>query len=355
MASLADYAPAQTGEPHGPSPRIAALLTLLAPGLGHIYIGQARRGITLFALVLVADILLMFSLMGVLARFWMLAISVALLFGLWIFIVIDATVQAARMHDSPRHSYNKWPIYAGAFLVACLLTAIPCIYGAKASSLGHLGVFRAASGSMEPTLHHGEYFLADATYYHNHQPSRGDVAVYVHPKQAGLHYIKRIVAVEGDRVAVKDGRAVVNGMVVVEPYGQHGGDQSGGRTRFRARRQPRQQRGQSRHGGARPGAGQQSDRPCHRRCVLTPPDPHGPLDRNAEQLLAHFSGALIERRQVTRGLDPRVHLLRKKSFAKKMDCRVKPGNDGSDVYRTNSRIALSRPSSVSGYIRPPMS
>jgi hypothetical protein len=75
---------------------------------------------------------------------------------------------------------------------------------------------------------------------------------------------------------------------------------------------------------------------------------------------------MIERRQVTRGqkrvedarrraYDPRVHLLRKKSFAKKMDCRVKPGNDGSDVYRTNSRIALSRPSSVSGYIRPPMS
>src|SRR6266511_1213929 len=31
---------------------------------------------------------------------------------------------------------------------------------------------------------------------------------------------------------------------------------------------------------------------------------------------------------VTRGLDPRVHLLRKKHFAKTMDCRVKPGNDG---------------------------
>ena len=73
MASLADYAPTEAGEPHGPSPRIAALLTLLAPGLGHIYIGQARRGITLFVLVLVADILLMFALMGVLARFWMLA------------------------------------------------------------------------------------------------------------------------------------------------------------------------------------------------------------------------------------------------------------------------------------------
>jgi hypothetical protein len=28
-----------------------------------------------------------------------------------------------------------------------------------------------------------------------------------------------------------------------------------------------------------------------------------------------------------RGLDPRMNLLCKKLFAKKMDCRVKPGND----------------------------
>ena len=54
--------------------------------------------------------------------------------------------------------------------------------------------------------------------YRSRQPSRGEVAVYVHPKQAGLHYIKRIVAVEGDRIAVKGGRAIVNGMAVEEPY-----------------------------------------------------------------------------------------------------------------------------------------
>jgi hypothetical protein len=30
---------------------------------------------------------------------------------------------------------------------------------------------------------------------------------------------------------------------------------------------------------------------------------------------------------VTRGLDPRVHPLRKDFFPKRMDCRVKPGND----------------------------
>ena len=32
---------------------------------------------------------------------------------------------------------------------------------------------------------------------------------------------------------------------------------------------------------------------------------------------------------VTRGLDPRVHLSSQEAFiAKRMDCRVKPGNDG---------------------------
>jgi hypothetical protein len=29
-----------------------------------------------------------------------------------------------------------------------------------------------------------------------------------------------------------------------------------------------------------------------------------------------------------RGLDPRIHLLRKKLSRKWIDCRVKPGNDG---------------------------
>jgi hypothetical protein len=33
---------------------------------------------------------------------------------------------------------------------------------------------------------------------------------------------------------------------------------------------------------------------------------------------------------VTRGLDPRVHLLRKKLFTKAMDRRVKPGDDDTD-------------------------
>jgi signal peptidase I len=221
MTSLADCAPAEANEGkqrRGPSPWVTALLTVLTPGLGHIYLGQARRGITLFVLVMIADTLLMFAMMGVLARFWMFAVSLGLLLGLWLYIMVDAIGRAYRMRDYPHEGYNRWTTYAGAFVVACIIFAAPCVYAVHANASGQLLVLNAVTPSMEPTLRVGEYFLADATYYRSRAPSRGDVAVYLHPKQTHLYYIKRIVAVEGDRIAIKGGRAVVNGMMVEEPY-----------------------------------------------------------------------------------------------------------------------------------------
>jgi signal peptidase I len=221
MTSLADCAPAEANERQqrrGPSPWITALLTVLTPGLGHIYLGQARRGITLFVLVMIADTLLMFAMMGVLARFWMFAVSLGLLLGLWLYIMVDAIGRAYRMRDYPHEGYNRWTTYAGAFVLACVIFAAPCVYAVHANASGQLLVLNAVTPSMEPTLRVGEYFLADATYYRSRAPSRGDVAVYLHPKQTHLYYIKRIVAVEGDRIAIKGGRAVVNGMMVEEPY-----------------------------------------------------------------------------------------------------------------------------------------
>jgi signal peptidase I len=217
MTSLAGYAVSPIEAP-SPSPRIAALLTMLTPGLGHIYIGQARRGILLFTLVILADILVVFTLMGVLARFWMFATSLALLLSLWVFIIIDAAKRAQQMRDHPRRSYNNWQTYAAAFVIAVVIAALPFLYAAHAQSSGQLGYFPALAPSMEPTVRAGEFVFADATYYRSHQPARGDVVVYVHPKQAGLHPIKRIAAVEGDRIAIKDGRAIVNGMPLEEPY-----------------------------------------------------------------------------------------------------------------------------------------
>jgi len=206
---------ATANERGGPSPRVAALLSILTPGLGHVYIGQARLGIGLAAGVIAADTLLLVAMMGVLARFWMFAVSLALLLALWLFIIVDAAVRA---HRTPAHrQYSRWAA-APAFVLAWVAFAGLCAYAVHAKAAGRLLWFNAITPSMAPTLRAGEIFLADATYYQSRAPMRGEVAVYVHPRQPDVHYIKRIVAVEGDRIAVKAGRAVVNGMAVAEPY-----------------------------------------------------------------------------------------------------------------------------------------
>jgi len=155
--------------------------------------------------------------MGVLARFSTFATSLMLLIGLWLFIVFDAVAHACRTPASALQRQNRWTLYVGACVLAYIVFAGPCIYALQANASGRLWV-RLASSIMEPTLEAGEVLLADATYYLGRLPMRGEVAVYKHPQQSDLHCIKRIVAVEGDRIATKGGRAIVNGMAVEEPY-----------------------------------------------------------------------------------------------------------------------------------------
>ncbi|HEY7246425.1 MAG TPA: signal peptidase I [Xanthobacteraceae bacterium] len=218
MALMADLAASGVREHRAPSPWLAALLTVLTPGLGHLYIGQARRGITLFILILIADTLLMFAMMGVLARFWLFATSFLLLVGLWLYIVVDVVRRARRTPALPDHAQGGWATYVAAFTVACLLIAWPFFYGWRAHAAGQLLCLTANSPSMEPTIETGEFYLADASYYHARPPMRGEVVVYKHPKQPELRSIKRIVAVGGDRIAIKGGRAIVNGIALEEPY-----------------------------------------------------------------------------------------------------------------------------------------
>jgi signal peptidase I len=224
MAFATDYAASGVREYRGPSPWVAAMLTVLTPGLGHLYIGQVRRGITLFVLILIADTLLMFAMMGVLARFWMFATSFMLLVGLWFYIVVDVVRRARRTPPSPILAQSGAALYVAAFTIACLLIASPFVYGWHAHASGRLLWLSANSPSMEPTLETGEYFLADASYYRARPPMRGEVVVYRHPKQPELRTIKRIIAVEGDRIAIKAGRAIVNGMALEEPYLEQGTD-----------------------------------------------------------------------------------------------------------------------------------
>jgi signal peptidase I len=75
------------------------------------------------------------------------------------------------------------------------------------------------SPSMEPTLMEGDRVLVNRLVYHFHAPHRGDVIVFHPPGRPGSDpFIKRVVAVGGDTVAVHDGLLYLNGEPQAEPF-----------------------------------------------------------------------------------------------------------------------------------------
>ncbi len=75
--------------------------------------------------------------------------------------------------------------------------------------------------SMEPGIQDGSVLLVDTISPHVTGYGRGDIVVLPTPVTARSGYpvlVKRIVAVAGDRVDIRDEELRVNGRVAVEPY-----------------------------------------------------------------------------------------------------------------------------------------
>jgi signal peptidase I len=79
--------------------------------------------------------------------------------------------------------------------------------------------FAIPSPSMENTLLEGDRVLVNRLVYHFHPPHRGDIIVFHPPGHPGSDpFIKRVVAVAGDTIAVQNGQLYLNGVAQNEPY-----------------------------------------------------------------------------------------------------------------------------------------
>lgn len=75
-----------------------------------------------------------------------------------------------------------------------------------------------SGASMEPNFHNGEYILTNKIQYKLENPKRGDVVIFKSPLNKDIDYIKRIIALPGEKVMLKDSALWVNGKKVSEPY-----------------------------------------------------------------------------------------------------------------------------------------
>ena len=101
--------------------------------------------------------------------------------------------------------------------------------------------FRIPSESMVPTLNVSQRVLVDRVTFRIGEPERGDVVVFKPPtgaddnvcgvrhssdsacprptsERSDTNFIKRVVAIGGDRLRVVDGRVVLNGRPQDEPF-----------------------------------------------------------------------------------------------------------------------------------------
>lgn len=78
--------------------------------------------------------------------------------------------------------------------------------------------FWIPTGSMEPTLMPNDRVLALKFIYRFTEPKPGDIVVFIPPNDTQKDYIKRIVAIGGQRIKIIDGKVFVNGKPLPEPY-----------------------------------------------------------------------------------------------------------------------------------------
>lgn len=77
---------------------------------------------------------------------------------------------------------------------------------------------RVEGTSMLPRLENQDRLFINKFLYHFASIERGDVVVFHYPRNPQVSYIKRVVAVPGDRLRIDRGRVYVNETLLSEPY-----------------------------------------------------------------------------------------------------------------------------------------
>ena len=195
----------------------AALLTVIAPGSGHVYAGHALRGLALLVAVFAPYAILIAGSWFVPPSFLALAAFAAGLALLTLAIYLFGIVDAFRIARRPGTATRWFVVIAAVLLVWCAAFGTQRALKMAGPYMGWR-TFTVPSSSMEPTLRLGDWFIADMRHYRANDLARGDVVVYRLPGDPSTIYVKRVVAVAGDRVEFREGRAIVNGKAASEPY-----------------------------------------------------------------------------------------------------------------------------------------
>lgn len=200
-------------------PWVAGVLTFVTRGLGHLYAGSPKRGLILFGIEQCLVLTLGLSIIAYTPDIYSLLVFAVIGIGFTIFCVLDAAAIARKKKDQYELAkYNRWYAYVGYFIVMSLGISTFISDSIVKSKL--VKAYRLPSGAMEDTLLIGDHVLVDQRKSAR-EPHRGDIVIFEYPKDPTKDFIKRVVAIGGDTVEIKDKKLIINGALVTEPYIVH--------------------------------------------------------------------------------------------------------------------------------------
>lgn len=125
----------------------------------------------------------------------------------WLWIGIDLPQQPA---PSLAEKIGQFLTEVSLTVVQSALLAFLIIYFVAQATVVH-------GQSMEPSLHTDERLIIEKISYHLQDPHRGDIIVI---EQADEPYplIKRVVALSGETIEVREGLVLIDGQPLAEPY-----------------------------------------------------------------------------------------------------------------------------------------
>lgn len=200
------------------NPIISFLLSIVLPGLGHVYNGHLREGILLYLglwLVLLTLGLggLVFSLKG-LGLICIIAAAIVC----QILIATHAAIEAANLNEVHLKWYNKWYVYCALILAPLGIEGV--ILFAQYHLVG-VRTFKESSVSMAPTLGQGDHLVAKWEGYGDRLPGRGDIIIFPFPEDRSKTWVKRVVGLPGDRIQIKDKVVFINEQRLEDQWGIH--------------------------------------------------------------------------------------------------------------------------------------
>ena len=103
------------------------------------------------------------------------------------------------------------------FVRELIITAVLAVVIFLAARLT-MQTFVVLMTSMEPNFHEGQRLVVNKAAYFFGEPQRGDVVIFDAPNDTNEDFIKRIIGLPGDTVAITNRTVYVNDIPLDEPY-----------------------------------------------------------------------------------------------------------------------------------------